>query len=123
VAFGSYDPVAVNLTAPLDGSGTVSTTCSNGLANTITLDQGLNAGIASSESVPIRQLRSAGNVIGYFLYSNSARTTVFGNTPQTGVEQTGTGLNASATVFGQIPGAQNAPPGTYADTVTATVTF
>jgi spore coat protein U-like protein len=123
VAFGTYDPTFVNLTAPLNGTGTVSTTCANGLANTITLDQGLNALAASTAAVPLRQMKSGTNALAYFLYSNGARTTVFGNTAATGVAQTGTGVNISATVYGQVPGAQNAASGSYSDTVTATVTF
>jgi spore coat protein U-like protein len=123
VSFGSYDPLSANVTAALNGSGNVGTTCSNGLTNTITLDAGLNAASGSNDAVPLRQLRSSGNVISYFLYSNSARTTIFGNTTGTGVGQTGTGLSASATVYGQIPAGQNAAPGSYADTVVATVTF
>jgi len=123
VSFGSYDPLAANVTAPLNGTGAVGTTCSNGLTNTITLDQGLNAATGSTDAAPLRQLRSSGNVLNYFLYSNSARTTVFGNTTGTGIGQTGTGQSASATVFGQIPAGQNAAPGRNAETVVATVTF
>jgi spore coat protein U-like protein len=123
VSFGTYDPLVVNATAPLNGTGVVSTTCSNGLGDTITLDQGLNAATGSTTEVPLRQMRSSGNVMSYFLYQNSSRTTVFGNDSATGVSQTGTGLNANLTVYGQVPGAQNAAPGSYSDTVTATVTF
>jgi spore coat protein U-like protein len=123
VSFGTYDPLVVNVTAPLNGTGIVATTCSNGLGDTLTLDQGLNAATGSTTEVPLRQMRSAGNVMAYFLYQNSARSTVFGNDATTGVAQTGTGLNANLTVYGQVPGAQNAAPGSYSDTVTATVTF
>jgi spore coat protein U-like protein len=55
--------------------------------------------------------------MGYFLYQNSGRTTVFGGDAPTGVGQTGTGGNASLTVFGQVTGGQNVAPGSYADTV------
>jgi spore coat protein U-like protein len=123
VSFGTYDPLVVNLSNPLNGQGAVSTVCSNGLTNTVTLDQGLNAATGSTTEVPLRQMRSAGNVLAYFLYQNSARTTVFGNDTPTGVGETGTGLTANVNVFGQVPGAQNAAPGSYSDTVTATVTF
>jgi spore coat protein U-like protein len=123
VSFGTYDPLVVNISAPLNATGTVSTTCSNGLGNTITLDPGLNAATGSTTEVPLRQMRSAGNVMAYFLYQNSSRTTVFGNDAPTGVSQTGTGLNANLTVYGQVPGGQNAAPGSYSDIVTATVTF
>ena len=123
VAFGTYDPLVVNLANPLNGQGTVSTICTNGLTNTIELDQGLNAATGSTVEVPLRQMRSAGNVMGYFLYQNSGRTTVFGGDAPTGVGQTGTGGNANLTVFGQVTGGQNVAPGSYADTVTATVAF
>lgn len=123
VAFGAYDPLVVNLTAPLNGTGTVSTTCASGLANTITLDQGVNAAGGSTAAVPLRQLKSGTAMLGYFLYQNNTRTTVWGNTPASGFSETGTGLNTITTVYGQIPGGVNAPAGAYADTVTATVTF
>jgi spore coat protein U-like protein len=123
ISFGTYDPLVVNASAPLNGAGNVSTTCSNGLGNTITLDPGLNAATGSTTEVPLRQMRSAGNVMSYFLYQNSARSTVFGNDATTGVGQTGTGLNANLAIYGQIPGGQNSAPGSYSDTVTATVTF
>jgi spore coat protein U-like protein len=123
VAFGSYDPLVVNLANPLNGQGTVSSTCTNGLTNTIELDQGLNQATGSAVEVPLRQMRSGGNVMAYFLYQNSGRTTVFGGDVPTGVGQTGTGGNANLTVFGQVPGGQNVAPCSYADTVTATVAF
>jgi len=113
----------VNLANPLNGQGTVSTTCTNGLTNTIELDQGLNAATGSTVEVPLRQMRSGSAVMGYFLYQNSGRTTVFGGDAPTGVGQTGTGGNANLTVFGQVTGGQNVAPGSYADTVTATVAF
>jgi spore coat protein U-like protein len=123
VSFGTYDPLVVNLTAPLNGTGTVSTTCTNGLSNTITLDQGLYAASGSTAAVPLRQLRSGSAVMGYFLYQDTAHSVIFGNTGGTGETATGTGLNANATVYGQVTSGQNAIPGSYADTVTATVTF
>ena len=122
-SFGQYDPLVVNSTTPLNATGSVSTTCSNGLSNTLTLDQGLNAATGSTDAVPPRQLSFGGNVLCYFLYTNSSRTTVWGNTPTTGVAETGTGLNANVVAFGQIPAGQNAAPGSYSDTVVATVTF
>jgi spore coat protein U-like protein len=123
VSFGTYDPLATNLSNPLNGQGSVATTCTNGLTNTVELDQGLNAATGSAVEVPLRQMRSGGNVMAYFLYQNSGRTTVFGGDVPTGVGQTGTGSNANLNVFGQVPGAQNVAPGSYADTVTATVAF
>jgi spore coat protein U-like protein len=121
VAFGSYDPIVVNASSPLNATGSVSDTCSNGLGGTITLDQGLDPTSSSTTAVPARQMRNGAAVLGYFLYSDSARTVAWGST---GVGITGTGAtSAPILVYGQIPGAQNAAAGSYADTVTVTVTF
>jgi len=121
VAFGSYDPIVVNASSPLNATGNITDTCSNGLAGTITLDQGLDPTGASTAAVPARQMRSGASVLAYFLYSDSPRSVPWGST---GIGITGTGTtSAPILVYGQIPGAQNAAAGSYADTVTVTVTF
>jgi spore coat protein U-like protein len=121
VSFGSYDPIVANASTPLNATGSVSDTCSNGLAGTITLDAGLYPTGASTATVPARQMRSGPSVLSYFLYTDSARTNPWGST---GVGITGTGLTSlPIQVYGQIPGGQNAAAGSYADTVTATITF
>ena len=43
VAFGNYDSVAANATAPLDGIGTVTVTCTKGAAAKVGLNPGGNA--------------------------------------------------------------------------------
>ena len=43
VAFGNYDPVAANATAPLDGLGTVTVTCTKGAPAKVGLNPGGNA--------------------------------------------------------------------------------
>ena len=43
VAFGNYDAVAANATAPLDGIGTVTVTCTKGAAAKVGLGVGGNA--------------------------------------------------------------------------------
>jgi spore coat protein U-like protein len=66
-------------------------------------------------------MRSGASVLAYFLYSDSPRSVPWGST---GIGITGTGTtSAPILVYGQIPGAQNAAAGSYADTVTVTVTF
>lgn len=40
VSVGSYDPIGANASAPLHATGSISDTCGNGLAGTITLDAG-----------------------------------------------------------------------------------
>src|SRR5690606_13794436 len=108
--FGVYDPVVANSGSDLDGTGTVSVTCTNGSAVAVTLGQGANAAGSSTDDVPLRQMNDTGlNNIAYFLYSDSGRTTVWGNTTLSDVEHTGTGLSTDLTVYGRITGGQNVP--------------
>ena len=59
----------------------------------------------------------------YFLYSDSTRTTNWGNTSGTWVSATGTGVAQVMTVYGRIPANESALIGNYSDTVTVTITF
>jgi len=62
--------------------------------------------------------------LAYKLFSNSGHTTNWGNTVGTDtVAGTGTGAAQSLTVYGQITAAQFVRPGSYTDTVTATITY
>jgi spore coat protein U-like protein len=121
VSFGSYDPIVANASTALNATGSISDTCSNGLSGTITLDAGLYPTGSSTASVPARQMRSGASVLGYFLYTDSARSNPWGSS---GVGITGTGTTSvPILVYGQVPGGQNAAAGSYSDTVTATITF
>jgi spore coat protein U-like protein len=124
VAFGAYDPVSANASAALNGTGTVNVTCTNGASTTITLGQGLNADTGSTDAAPVRRLSDgSSHFLGYALYSDSGRSTAWGNTSPTGLANTGTGSQAALTVYGAVAAGQNVPPGSYSDTVVATVTF
>jgi spore coat protein U-like protein len=124
VAFGAYDPVVTNATAALNGTGTVSVTCTNGATTAITLGQGTFAGTGSTDALPVRRLNDGGaDYLSYTLYSDTGRTTIWGNTSGTSVAHTGTGLLTAITVYGAVAAGQNVPPGSYTDTVVATITF
>jgi spore coat protein U-like protein len=85
---------------------------------------GLDAGNASGAMVTTRRMTSGSNTLKYALYLNSSRTTNWGNTVGSDtVMGTGTGANQSLTVYGQMPGGQALIPGSYADTITATITY
>jgi spore coat protein U-like protein len=121
VNFGNYDHAA---TSDTPATGSVTETCTNGTAATITLGQGLHAKSGSVDSVPLRQMASGTDRMAYFLYSDAGAGTLWGNTLATGVAQTGNGGEGSAiTVYGFITAGQNVPVGSYADTVVATVNF
>lgn len=124
LAFGTYDPVVTNASTDLTGQGSIDTTCTNGAAVTVTLGQGSNADVASTDDLPVRRMLSgASDYLSYQLYSEASRTTVWGNTDITGAAVTGTGAAVSTTVYGLVGAGQNVPSGSYSDTVVATVTF
>jgi len=121
VAFGDYDHTPGSDKA---ATGSVTETCTNGTAATITLGQGLNPKLASVDGVPLRQMASGANRMAYFLYQDEGAGSVWGNTLATGVAQLGTGnAGTTLTVYGFITAGQNVHVGSYADTVVATVNF
>lgn len=123
LAFGTYDPIVTNASDPLDATGTVTVTCTNGSTTAITLGQGANADGTSTDAAPERRMAAGTDHLSYDLYSDTGRTTVWGNTAPTSVAHTGTGTSTDLTVYGRITGGQNVPAASYADTVVATVTF
>lgn len=121
LAFGDYDPISPS---DLDGTGTVTVTCTQDAPVAITLGQGANADTGSTAAAPERRLTDATNFLTYSLFSDTDRTTVWGNDATVDVETTGTGAAEEHTVFGRVDGGQStAPAGGYTDTVVATVTF
>jgi len=108
------------LSANVDQTSTIQVTCTN----TTPYNIGLNAGTGTGATVATRKMTSGANTVNYTLYSNSGRTTVWGNTVGTDTQAaTGNGSAQSYTVYGRVP-AQTAPaPGSYADTITVTVTY
>ncbi|MDB6106074.1 MAG: Sigma-fimbriae tip adhesin [Gammaproteobacteria bacterium] len=124
VAFGAYDPVSANATTALNGTGTVSVTCTNGATTTVTLGEGANAGGGSTAAAPARRLKDGGtDFLTYSLYTDTGRTAVWGDTAGTGLAHTGTGTLTALTVYGAVNAGQNVPAGNYSDTVVATITF
>ena len=116
LSFGTYTPDTA-----LNGTTTLSLTCTSGLAYNVGLDKGLNGADVSH-----RSMNQGTNLLNYALYSDSGRTTNWGNTVGTDtVAGTGTGSAQSMTVYGRIPAVQPVyvPAGSYSDTITATVTF
>ncbi len=115
LAFGTYTGTAVNSTS------TVSVTCTN----TTTYNVGLNAGLASGATVTTRKMTGpSSSLLAYSLYSDSARSVNWGQTVGTDtVSGTGNGSAQSLTVYGLLPAAQYVNPGSYTDTITATITY
>lgn len=120
--FGNaIDPVAG--AAQVDASSILTVQCTNTTNYTVALNAGTNAGGASNFSQ--RRLKStAGNLLGYQLYLNNSRTTVWGDgTASSTYSGTGTGLAQDLTIYGRLPSLASAVPGTYTDTVTVTISY
>ncbi len=115
LAFGNYSGLVLNSTT------TIFVTCSKATAYNL----GLNAGTSTDATVTNRNMTGpASALLNYKLFSNSGLTINWGNTVGTDtVPGTGNGAAQSLTVYGQIPAGQLVRPGTYTDTITATLTY
>jgi spore coat protein U-like protein len=119
--FGTYDPIVANASADKTGSGSISTTCTNGYDATIKLGQGANADTGSTDAAPLRRMAGGTDFLSYDLYSDAGNTTQWDNATGLVVAQTGTAVVTP--VYGVIPAGQNVGVATYTDTVVATVEF
>src|SRR5262245_22962226 len=88
------------LIANVDQTSTLSVQCTD----TTPYDIGLDAGTGTGASVTTRKMTGGGATVDYKLFSDSGRTTVWGNTVTTDtVNATGNGAAQSYTVYGRIP--------------------
>lgn len=119
IDFGSYDPVVTHAAANLDGTGTVTITCTKGTVTTVGLDLGANAVLTT------RRMAAGTERLTYELYKDSGRTSVWGSSGGNLLD-TGVAPSKAArpfTVYGRVPSGQDISAGSYSDTVTATVNF
>ncbi|HJU07251.1 MAG TPA: spore coat U domain-containing protein [Rhodanobacteraceae bacterium] len=112
--FGTQGP----LLAAVNQTSTITVTCTKSAPYNIGLDGG------TSGNVNARTMVNGANSVGYQLYSDSGRNTIWGNTIGTNtVASTGTGSAQAFTVYGQVPAQTTPPAATYNDTVNVTVTY
>jgi spore coat protein U-like protein len=119
IAFGSVNTLSG---APVNASGGVTVTCTNGTLWTASADQGQGAGA----SFTARRMSSGSNTLAYNIFTDSARTIVWGDGSGSSatVSQNGSGAAQSITVFGQVPAGQSSvPAGSYSDTVAVTISY
>ncbi len=114
LAFGTYN------SGQLDAATTLAVSCTN----TTNYSVGLDAGSGSGATVATRKMANGGQTLNYAVYSDAARSALWGATVGTNTVA-GTGIGASQTinVYGRIPAGQLPTPGSYTDTVTATITY
>lgn len=114
--FGAYNPAA----GALDGTSTITATCTAGTPYEI----GLSAGNGTPATTTRAMTDGASAQLDYELYSDAARTAIWGETGGATVTQTSLAGGAVAyTVYGRIPASQYVPAANYADAVTVTVTY
>ncbi len=112
--FGTQGPLIANV----DQTSTITVVCTPTTAYNIGLDGGASA------STSARTMVLGSNTVGYQLYSDSARSTVWGNVVGTDtVSGSGSGVNQPYTVYGRIPPQATPVAGTYSDTIGVTVTY
>lgn len=117
--FGAYDPLA----AALDGTSTITATCTAQTPYTIGLDAGLKTGGTTTRRMTGDDI--ATTLLSYELYSDTTRTAIWGalGGTNTVAQSALTGGALNYTVYGRIPASQYVPAANYADTVTVTVTY
>jgi spore coat protein U-like protein len=120
LAFGAYDPGAAT---PADSSCTFTYACSSGSYKPF-----IQLSTGASGSFAQRFMTGSGGQLGYNLYSDAARTAIWGDSP-TGLYQyvlgrpKGGSHGETLTIYGRILAGQWVRPGSYADSITVTLNF
>ena len=119
LSFGNVD---VGNGTNFDGTGGISVTCTNGTAWTAAAD----AGTGTGATLLNRRMSAGGNLLNYSLFTDAARTSIWGNGAGSTatIGGTGTGSAQNVTVYGRVGSGQtSAPAGSYSDTVAVTVAY
>lgn len=112
VDFGSIASTSLNVSA----TGQLHVRCTNGTAYTVALDRGDNASGGS------RRMAGGGNFVPYGLYHTAGTAAPWSDQTSELHSGVGNGSAQQISVYGVMPTA-NFPAGSYADTVTATLTY
>lgn len=116
--FGNYD---VFTTTADDTTGTIRVVCSPRANIQIAIGASPNSGGFNPRSM---KLTTGTDLLNYNLYTNNARTTIWGNgTSGTSVVTVNNVTNTTRTVYGRIPALQDVRVGSYSETLTVTVTY
>ncbi|WP_067065655.1 Csu type fimbrial protein [Roseateles chitosanitabidus] len=121
LSFGNtIDPIG---TVPVDATSTLTVECTNTTPFTLSLSAGLNAGGITNFSQ--RKLKNGSYTLGYQLYTDAARTAIWGDGTSGSTTYGGNGTGGLLTVYiyGRLPSLTGTIPGTYTDTVTVTITY
>ena len=123
MAFGNYNPQSAG---PTDTVGTLSVSCSSPDPSNSTMSIALSPG--SSGNANARTMQSGVHPLYYNLFTNAARTIIWGD-GSGGGEPVAANFPATSrsavklSIYGRIPAQQNAWVGVYHDSVTVTVSY
>ncbi len=121
VGFPAYTGTEVTAT------GSVTINCTSGASYDIALDKGIGAGATVAARYLTNQTSGMSDQkLEYKLYSDSARTILWGDgtSGTSKVAGTTTGADQTHTIYGAVTGSQTGRKvGTYQDTVVVTLTF
>lgn len=126
----SYDPVTLHSTGDLDGTSTVTLTCTR-TQNAERVNFALSLSMGGSGTYTPRRMASGVNTLNYNLFTDATRSVIWGNgTGGTSLVSGSFNLNPgqpiqiqTRTVYGRIPRAQDAVIGAYLDSITVTLIF
>lgn len=117
--FGAVNP----LSTQVDATTTLTVNCTKNSPYTV----GLDAGVTTGATIAQRLMANGSNTMQYNLYTNFARSSIWGNSSGSWVSGTGAGLatTQTLTVYGRVASGQiNLAVGNYQEnTITVTVTY
>jgi len=117
LSFGSVGVINSNH----DATSTIMVQCTNGTVYNLGLNEGLGAGATVTSRL---MTGPSSATIGYTLYRDTARSTLWGNTTGSNtVSASGTGSAQSYTVYGRVTSQTTPAVGAYSDTITVTVSY
>jgi spore coat protein U-like protein len=103
-----------------DATSAVSAQCTNSLPYTVSL----NGGNAGATDPTQRKMSKGAETIIYGLYRDTAHTLPWGSTIGTNTASgTGSGAQQNFTVYGHVPVQTTPSPGSFSDTIVATITY
>lgn len=130
VNFGVYDPY---ITMPDDSVGEITVICTHLSGPAIEVRYTVTLSTGSGGSYAPRRLRAGPGLLGYNLWSDSGRSSIWGNGSAgtvivSGALRVGPGVGngvrtAVHPIYGRIPALQDAAEGDYVDSIVATLTY
>lgn len=130
VNFGIYDPY---IATPDDSVGEITVTCTHLSGPALEVRYTVTLSTGGGGTYAPRRLRAGTDLLGYNLWSDAGRSSIWGNGSSgtvivTGLLKVGPGVGngvrtAVHPIYGRIPALQDAAEGDYLDSIVATLTY